>query len=185
MTTANAEVISLFDRSIITRASLDAIAKLNPITLARNPVIFVTEIVAVMTTVVGIEDIFSHKGAAFPLVIAAWLWLTVLFATFAEAVAEGRGRARAESLRRARTDTMAKLLFRPDDRSLFKPTPAPELRVGDLVLVEAGDLVPSDGDVVEGVASVNESAITGESAPVIRESGGDRSAVTGGTTVVS
>jgi K+-transporting ATPase ATPase B chain len=185
MTTANAEVISLFDRTIITRASLDALAKLNPITLARNPVIFVTEIVAVMTTVVGIEDIIIHKGAAFPLVIAAWLWLTVLFATFAEAVAEGRGRARAESMKRARSDTMSKLILDPRERNIFQPVAAPDLRKGDLVLVEAGDIMPSDGEIIEGVASVNESAITGESAPVVREAGGDRSAVTGGTQVVS
>jgi K+-transporting ATPase ATPase B chain len=185
MTTANAEVISLFDRAIVTRASLDAVTKLNPVTLMRNPVIFVTEIVAVMTTVVGIEDIFTHKAAAFPLVIAAWLWLTVLFATFAEAVAEGRGRARAESMKRARTDTLSKLIRDPRDRHDFQSVAAPDLRRGDLVLVEAGDIMPSDGEIIEGVASVNESAITGESAPVVREAGGDRSAVTGGTQVVS
>jgi K+-transporting ATPase ATPase B chain len=183
--TTNAEVISLFDRAIVTRASLDAVTKLNPVTLMRNPVIFVTEIVAVMTTVVGIEDLFTHKAAAFPLVIAAWLWLTVLFATFAEAVAEGRGRARAESMKRARTDTMSKLILDPRERNIFEPVAAPDLRTGDLVLVEAGDIIPSDGEIVEGVASVNESAITGESAPVVREAGGDRSAVTGGTQVVS
>jgi len=185
MTTANAEVISLFDRAIITRASLDAVTKLNPITLMRNPVIFVTEVVAVMTTVVGIEDLFTGKGAAFSLVIAFWLWLTVLFATFAEAVAEGRGRARAESMKRARSDTLAKLLHDPSDKRRTTPVAAPDLRKGDLVLVEAGDIMPSDGEIVEGVASVNESAITGESAPVVREAGGDRSAVTGGTQVVS
>jgi K+-transporting ATPase ATPase B chain len=185
MTTANAEVISLFDRAIISRASLDAVSKLNPITLARNPVIFVTEIVAVMTTIVGVEDLVNRTGAAFPLVIAMWLWLTVLFATFAEAVAEGRGRARAESMKRARSDTMAKLLLDSRDRAKFTATPAPDLRKGDLVLVEAGDIMPSDGEIIEGVASVNESAITGESAPVVREAGGDRSAVTGGTQVVS
>jgi K+-transporting ATPase ATPase B chain len=185
MTTAHAETISLFDRDIITRASLDAVTKLNPITLMRNPVIFVTEVVAVMTTVVGIEALFTGKSATFSLVIAAWLWLTVLFATFAEAVAEGRGRARAESMKRARTDTMAKLVLDPRERNIFKPVPAPDLRKGDLVLVETGDIMPSDGEIVEGVASVNESAITGESAPVVREAGGDRSAVTGGTQVVS
>jgi K+-transporting ATPase ATPase B chain len=185
MTTANAEAISLFDRAIITRASVDAVTKLNPITLMRNPVIFVTEIVAVMTTVVGIEDIFTGKSAAFSLVIAAWLWLTVLFATFAEAVAEGRGRARAESMKRARSDTMAKLILDPRERNIFQPVPAPDLHKDDLVLVEAGDIIPSDGEITEGVASVNESAITGESAPVVREAGGDRSAVTGGTQLVS
>ena len=151
----------------------------------RNPVIFVTEVVSVLVTVLGIRNLIIGQPAAFALAIAAWLWLTVLFATFAEAMAEGRGRARAESLRKARTDTMAKLLLNPADRVLFEPVAAPDLRSGDIVLVEAGDLVPSDGEVIEGVASVNESAITGESAPVIREAGGDRSAVTGGTQVVS
>jgi K+-transporting ATPase ATPase B chain len=183
--TTNAEAISLFDRDIIVRASLDAFTKLNPITLARNPVIFVTEVVALMTTVVGIEALFTGKSAAFALVIAAWLWLTVLFATFAEAVAEGRGRARAESMKRARTDTMAKLIVDPRDRRSFEPVPAPDLHKGDLILAEAGDIIPSDGEIIEGIASVNESAITGESAPVVREAGGDRSAVTGGTQVVS
>ncbi len=182
---AQAETISLFNGRILARATGDSFLKLNPITLARNPVIFVTEIVAALTTFIGVEALVRGTPATFPLAIAAWLWLTVLFATFAEAVAEGRGRARAESLRRARTDTMAKVLVNPRDRALFKPTPAPELRAGTLVLVEAGDLMPSDGEIVEGVASVNESAITGESAPVIREAGGDRSAVTGGTLVVS
>jgi K+-transporting ATPase ATPase B chain len=180
-----ADTISLFDPGIVSRAARDAVTKLNPLQLIRNPVIFTTEVVAALVTILGVRNIFTGQPAGFALAIAVWLWLTVLFATFAEAVAEGRGRARAESLRRARSDTMAKQLLRPDDRVLFKPTPATQLRVGDHVLVEAGDLVPSDGDVVEGVASVNESAITGESAPVIRESGGDRSAVTGGTTVVS
>ena len=180
-----ADTIALFDRAILARATGDAFSKLNPITLARNPVIFVTEIVAALTSFIGIEALVKSEPAAFPLAIAVWLWLTVLFATFAEAVAEGRGRARAESLRRARTDTMAKLLLNPRDRALFKPTAASDLRAGSLVLVEANDLIPSDGEIVEGVASVNESAITGESAPVIREAGGDRSAVTGGTMVVS
>jgi K+-transporting ATPase ATPase B chain len=180
-----ADTISLFDPGIVSRAARDALVKLNPLQLIRNPVIFTTEVVAALVTVLGVRNVFTGEPAVFALAIAVWLWLTVLFATFAEAVAEGRGRARAESLRRARTDTMAKLLLRPDDRVLFKPTPATQLQVGDHVLVEAGDLIPSDGDVVQGVASVNESAITGESAPVIRESGGDRSAVTGGTTVVS
>jgi K+-transporting ATPase ATPase B chain len=185
MTTANAEVISLFDGAIISRASLDAVAKLNPVTLMRNPVIFVTEIVAVLTTVVGVENVIHGTPAAFAFVISIWLWLTVLFATFAEAVAEGRGRARAESMKRARSDTMAKLMIDPKNRTKTTPTAAPDLRKGDLVLVETGDIMPSDGEIIEGVASVNESAITGESAPVVREAGGDRSAVTGGTQVVS
>jgi K+-transporting ATPase ATPase B chain len=182
---AQADTIDLFDSNIILRAMGDSFAKLNPAKLMRNPVIFVTEIVAALTTFIGGEALVEHTPAAFPIAIAAWLWLTVLFATFAEAVAEGRGRARAESLRRARSDTMAKKLLNPKDRALFKPTAAPDLRSGDLVLVEIGDLIPSDGEIIEGVASVNESAITGESAPVIREAGGDRSAVTGGTMVVS
>ena len=177
--------MSLFDRAILVRATRDAFTKLNPVTLARNPVIFVTEIVAALTTVIGILDVAGGKHVAFAFAIAFWLWLTVLFATFAEAVAEGRGRARAESLRRARSDTMAKLLPNPVDRALYQPKAAQELRSGDIVLVEINDLVPSDGEIIEGIASVNESAITGESAPVIREAGGDRSAVTGGTLVVS
>jgi K+-transporting ATPase ATPase B chain len=185
MTTANADVISLFDGAIIRRAALDSFAKLNPVTLMRNPVIFVTEIVAVMVSVVGGEDVMNGKGGAFPITIAIWLWLTVLFATFAEAVAEGRGRARAESLKRARSDTVAKLMSDPKNRGKITAVSATDLRKGDVVLVEMGDLMPSDGEIIEGVASVNESAITGESAPVVREAGGDRSAVTGGTQVVS
>ena len=183
--TGQGDAISLFDGRIIGRATRDSFAKLNPAHLMGNPVIFVTEVVAAVVTVLGVRNLFTGQPFIFPIAIAIWLWLTVLFATFAEAVAEGRGRARAESLRRARTDTAAKLLPNPVDRALFQPRAATELKVGDHVLVEAGDIVPSDGDVVEGVASVNESAITGESAPVIRESGGDRSAVTGGTQVVS
>jgi K+-transporting ATPase ATPase B chain len=182
---AKADTLSLFDAGIIQRATFDAILKLNPVTLMRNPVIFVTEIVAMLVTIVTIESMLKHQPCGFPLAITIWLWLTVLFSTFAEAVAEGRGRARAESLKRARSDTMAKLLLDPRDRVIFKPTPAPDLRQGDIVLVEAGDIIPSDGEVIEGVASVNESAVTGESAPVVREAGGDRSAVTGGTHLVS
>ncbi len=185
MTTQNAEVISLFDSAIIGRAARDSFAKLNPVTLMRNPVIFVTEIVAVLVSVVGVEDLVGGKAAAFPITIAAWLWLTVLFATFAEAVAEGRGRARAESLKRARSDAMARLMSDPKNRAKTTAVPATNLKKGDVVLVASGDLVPSDGEIIEGVASVNESAITGESAPVVREAGGDRSAVTGGTQVVS
>jgi K+-transporting ATPase ATPase B chain len=184
-TVRGADSIALFDGKIIARASRDAVVKLNPAHLMRNPVIFVTEVVALVVTILGVRNLATGLPFIFPIAIAIWLWLTVLFATFAEAVAEGRGRARAESLRRARTDTSAKLLPNPANRAQVQPRLATELKVGDHVLVEAGDLVPSDGDVVEGVASVNESAITGESAPVIRESGGDRSAVTGGTQVVS
>jgi K+-transporting ATPase ATPase B chain len=189
MATQQADSIKLFEPALIARAARDAVTKLNPGSLISNPVIFVTEVVAALTTVLGIRDLVESQPAGFALAIGAWLWLTVLFATFAEAVAEGRGRARAESLRRARSDTMAKLLMpngrAPVERTMYKPVAAPDLKVGDLVLVESGDLMPSDGEVIEGVASVNESAITGESAPVIREAGGDRSAVTGGTQVVS
>ncbi len=180
----NAETIALFDGAIIARAARDAFGKLNPARLIRNPVIFVTEIVSILVTVLAIRNLATGQPAGFALSIALWLWLTVLFATFAEAVAEGRGRARAESLRRARSDTMAKRLV-GTNRGQTTNVPAPDLRRGDLVLVETNDLIPSDGEIIEGVASVNESAITGESAPVIREAGGDRSAVTGGTQVVS
>jgi K+-transporting ATPase ATPase B chain len=185
MADAHADTIALFDGAIITRAIGDSFVKLNPLQLMRNPVIFVTEVVAALTTAIGLEALINGTPAAFPITIAAWLWLTVLFATFAEAVAEGRGRARAESLRRTRTDTQAKLLVNPRDKAIYKPVSAADLRAGDIVLVETNDLIPSDGEIIEGVASVNESAITGESAPVIREAGGDRSAVTGGTQVVS
>ena len=184
-TTPQADSIALFDGPIIVRALGDAFVKLNPLSLIRNPVIFVTEVVALLVTILAIRNVATHVPAGFPTAIAFWLWLTVLFATFAEAVAEGRGRARAESLRRARSDLVAKVLSSPTDRTKFKPTPAADLRKGTLVLVETNDLIPSDGEIVEGIASVNESAVTGESAPVIREAGGDRSAVTGGTMVVS
>ena len=184
-TTTNRSAPGLFDGRLAARAAVDALRKLDPRLLVRNPVIFTTEVVALLVTVLAIRAILLGDPWSFQAGIAAWLWLTVLFATFAEAVAEGRGRARAESLRAARSDTQAKLLLRPDDRTLFQPRPASSLRSGDLVLVEAGDLIPSDGEIIEGIASVNESAVTGESAPVIRESGGDRSAVTGGTLVVS
>ena len=180
--------INLFDSAIIGRAARDAFGKLDPRQLMRNPVIFVTEVVAVLTTVLGVRDLFVHlpgNPASFALAIAAWLWLTVLFATFAEAVAEGRGRARAESLRRSRTEMVAKHLPNPDDPAIWRQRPASDLRRGDVVLVETSDLIPLDGEIIQGIASVNESAITGESAPVIREAGGDRSAVTGGTQVVS
>lgn len=182
---SEAETISLFDGRILRRAAVESFVKLNPVTLMRNPVIFATEIVSALVTIIGIQAVVSGHGYAFPLVIAAWLWLTVLFATFAEAVAEGRGQARAETLRKARSDTQAKVLTNPPDRAFYKPTSAAALKKGDVVLVETGDLIPSDGEIIEGVASVNESAVTGESAPVVREAGGDRSAVTGGTQVVS
>ena len=184
-TTQQADSIALFDGPILARAVGDAFVKLNPASLIRNPVIFVTEVVALLVTVLAIRNLATSVPAGFPIAIAAWLWLTVLFATFAEAVAECRGRARAESLRRARSDLVAKVLANPADRATYKPTPASDLRRGSVVLVETNDLIPSDGEIIEGIASVNESAVTGESAPVIREAGGDRSAVTGGTMVVS
>jgi K+-transporting ATPase ATPase B chain len=176
---------ALLSGPLLRRAARDAMVKLDPRQLVRNPVIFVTEVVSILVTILAARAALQGEPWAFQAGIAAWLWLTVLFATFAEAVAEGRGRAQAEGLRRTRTEARAKLLLRADDTTLWQPRAATELRVGDLVLVEAGDLIPSDGEVVAGIASVNESAVTGESAPVIRESGGDRSAVTGGTLVVS
>ncbi|MBM3553178.1 MAG: potassium-transporting ATPase subunit KdpB [Alphaproteobacteria bacterium] len=180
----------LFDAGIIKRAAVDAFKKLDPRRLARNPVIFVTEIVSAVVTVFFVRDLVAQNGVAyFSGQIAAWLWFTVLFANFAEAVAEGRGKAQADALRKTRTDTHAKRLIDPKNRSgmqdVYEGVSALDLRLGDVVLVEAGDLIPGDGEVIEGVASINESAITGESAPVIREAGGDRSAVTGGTTVLS
>ena len=178
---------ALFNSAILIQATRDSFLKLNPKTLARNPVIFVTEVVAALVTTFWLRDLSSHNGTAwFSGQIAAWLWFTVLFANFAEAVAEGRGKAQAEALRRTRTDTVAKRLVIPETNGrIFTKVSATLLNPGDLVLVETGDLIPADGEIVEGIASVNESAITGESAPVIRESGGDRSAVTGGTTVLS
>ncbi len=183
--TSKADTISLFDRAILARAARDAVVKLNPMTLARNPVIFTTEVIAALVSLDAAHAALLHRPAAFAAMIAVWLWITVLFATFAEAVAEGRGRVRADALRQARTDTVAKLIVDRAEPHIYKPTRASDLRRGDLVFVEAGDLIPSDGEIVEGIASVNESAITGESAPVIREAGGDRSAVTGGTQLVS
>lgn len=175
----------MLDPALLPRALGDAIRKLNPVTLLRNPVIFVTEVVSILVTVLAVRTAVGGQTWGFQAGIALWLWFTVLFATFAEAVAEGRGRARAESLRKARIEAQAKVLPRSEDRTTWQLRNATELRVGDHVLVGPGDIVPSDGEVVQGIASVNEAAVTGESAPVIRESGGDRSAVTGGTTVVS
>ena len=175
---------SITDPKILVPAIGGAFRKLDPRILIRNPVMFVVEVVATLTTVLFLRDLVTGgANLAFSFQINLWLWFTVLFANFAEAVAEGRGKAQAAALRQTKTDAVAKLL----DRGAATPRlmPATALKQGDIVLVEAGDLIPSDGDVVEGVASVNEAAITGESAPVIRESGGDRSAVTGGTTVIS
>ena len=170
--------------AILGRALRDAFRKLDPRALAGNPVILATEVVAVLATVSVVAAVMGGASPVFAIQIALWLWATVLFANFAEGVAEGRGKAAADSLRAARVDTKAKLLTDPAARAT-RPVSASDLKVGDLILVEAGDMVPADGEITEGVASVNEAAITGESAPVIRESGGDRSAVTGGTTVVS
>ncbi len=166
------------------RAVGDAFVKLDPRKLLRNPVIFTTWIVALLATVSAIAAVVSGEAAGFAIQLAIWLWATVLFANIAESVAEGRGKAAADSLRATRVDTKAKLIVDPTTGTVV-PTPAYQLGIGQIVLVEAGDVIPSDGEIVEGVASVNEAAITGESAPVIREAGGDRSAVTGGTTVLS
>jgi K+-transporting ATPase ATPase B chain len=174
---------SLFDRAILGRAVLDSFKKLDPRWQARNPVMFVVEIGSVVTSAFFIRDLVTHQGhAGFDFAIAMWLWFTVIFANFAEAVAEGRGKAQADYLRRTKSETTAKKL---DANGNISEVPSSALRKGDLVQVDAGDLIPADGDVVRGAASVDESAITGESAPVVRESGGDRSAVTGGTRVLS
>jgi potassium-transporting ATPase ATP-binding subunit len=182
-----AKTPGLFDPTIVRTAALDALRKLDPRKLAKNPVIFVTEVVSLVVTGFFIRDCVT--GEASPLFsgqIAFWLWFTVLFANFAEAVAEGRGKAQAETLRRSRSDARAKRYLDPENlHGVYEGVNALDLKVGDVVLVEAGEMIPGDGDIIEGLASVNESAVTGESAPVIREAGGDRSAVTGGTTVLS
>src|SRR5437899_7526726 len=175
---------AMLDPKIVVPAIRAAFAKLDPRLMIKNPVMFVVEIVAALTTVIFLRNLVTGgEGLAFTFQIILWLWFTVLFANFAEAVAEGRGKAQAESLKKTRTESKAKLL-EGSDRS-YRLVSGSSLKVGDIVLVEAGDNIPSDGEVIEGVASVNEAAITGESAPVIRESGGDRSAVTGGTQVLS
>ncbi|WGF87966.1 potassium-transporting ATPase subunit KdpB [Marinivivus vitaminiproducens] len=177
--------LSLFDPAILVPAVGASFKKLDPRHMIRNPVMFVVEVVAALVTVLFLRDLLSGgSDLAFQLQIILWLWFTLIFANLAEAVAEGRGKAQAASLRQTQSEITAKLLADPAGER-WVTTPALELQPGDVVLVEAGDLVPSDGEVIEGVASVNEAAITGESAPVIRESGGDRSAVTGGTQVIS
>jgi K+-transporting ATPase ATPase B chain len=173
----------LFDPEILRRAIRQSFVKLNPRMVAKNPVMFVVEVGAALTTIYVIKDVvIGAGGLLFGIQIALWLWFTVLFANFAEAMAEARGKAQADALRKTKTDTLARKLL-PDDK--FEMVPASKLRAGDLVYCEAGNLIPGDGEVIEGIASVDESVITGESAPVIRESGGDRSAVTGGTKVLS
>ena len=173
---------SIFDAKIVRRASVDALAKLNPRTMMRNPVMFVVEVGSVLTTALLARNALTHQGhLAFDLQITLWLWFTVLFANFAEAMAEGRGKAQADALRQAKSETTAYRLIKGG----VQEVPSSHLRIDDLVRCSAGQMIPGDGEVVEGVASVDESAITGESAPVIREAGGDRSAVTGGTRVLS
>src|SRR6202522_1172836 len=175
---------TMLDPKIVIPAIGSAFVKLDPRQMAKNPVMFVVEVVAALTTVIFLRDLVTGgENLAFTFQIILWLWFTVLFANLAEAVAEGRGKAQAESLRKTRTESQAKLLTGSD--KTYRLVSGTSLKVGDIVLVEAGDNIPSDGEVIEGVASVNEAAITGESAPVIRESGGDRSAVTGGTQVLS
>ena len=182
-----AKAKGLFDPQILGTAAVDALRKLDPRALARNPVIFVTEMVSLVVTGFFIRDLVTAEySPLFTGQIAFWLWFTVLFANFAEAVAEGRGKAQAETLRRSRSDTRAKRYVDAKNlKGAYATVSATDLRVDDVVLVEAGEIIPGDGDIIEGLASVNELAVTGESAPVIREAGGDRSAVTGGTTVLS
>jgi K+-transporting ATPase ATPase B chain len=177
-------VSAMLDPKIVVPAIGSAFLKLDPRVMIKSPVMFVVEVVAALTTVIFIRDLFTGgANLAFTFQIILWLWFTVLFANLAEAVAEGRGKAQAESLKKTRTESQAKLMT--GSGKAYKLVSGTSLKVGDIVLVEAGDNIPSDGEVIEGVASVNEAAITGESAPVIRESGGDRSAVTGGTQVLS
>jgi potassium-transporting ATPase ATP-binding subunit len=177
-------VATMLDPKIVMPAIWSSFVKLDPRVMMKNPVMFVVEVVAALTTVIFLRDLATGgEHLSFTFQIIVWLWFTVVFANFAEAVAEGRGKAQAETLRKTRTDSQAKLLS--GSNGTYRLVPGTSLKVGDIVLVEAGDMIPSDGEVIEGVASVNEAAITGESAPVIRESGGDRSAVTGGTQVLS
>src|SRR5215469_14848973 len=181
---ADRKAPALWNREIVSRASIESFIKLDPRVMIKNPVMFVVEVTSVLVMFTLIRDALAHRMAlaGFEFQIALWLWFTVLFANFAEAMAEGRGKAQAENLRKTRTETMANLIQAGGE---IKQVPAAQLRRGDVVMVAAGDTIPGDGEVIEGIAAVNEAAITGESAPVIRESGGDRSGVTGGTTVIS
>ncbi len=187
MASTTVKARSLFDAAIVRQAIIDAFRKLTPARQVRNPVMLVVYVGSILTTLLWIQAAVGRGEAPawFIFWVSVWLWFTVLFANFAEAMAEGRGKAQAAALRSARRDLQAKRLARPDRVAKYETVPASSLQKGQYVLVEAGDFIPADGTVVEGVASVNESAITGESAPVIRESGGDRSAVTGGTQVLS
>ena len=178
---SNKQDTSLFRKDLFVQALKDSFIKLNPVLLIKNPVIFIVGIGSVLTTITVISGFISGTFSSFNFQIAVWLWFTVLFANFSEAIAEGRGKAQAESLKKNRTQTLARKMVGNKEEKVA----APELKKGDVVVCEAGDIIPSDGEVIEGIASVDESAITGESAPVIRESGGDRSAVTGGTKVIS
>ncbi len=183
MTAQERKSQSIWDGPIARRAIWDSFRKLNPMTLMKNPVMFVVEIGSALLSVELVSHLLRHtQGLRLRLQITLWLWFTVLFANFAEAMAEGRGKAQADTLRKARTETVAYKL-KPDGYTV--EISGSKLRAGDVVVVIAGQFIPGDGEVIEGVASVDESAITGESAPVIREAGGDRSAVTGGTRVLS
>ena len=174
---------TLFDKGLVKTALIQSFAMLNPRTMARNPVMFVTEIGAALTTLVWIIDICGgHANILYTTLVTAVLWLTVLFANFAEALAEARGKAQADSLKNTRRQTMANRL---GGSGRIEAASSSLLKTGDIVVVSAGEIIPSDGEVIEGVASIDESAITGESAPVVREAGGDRSGVTGGTRVLS
>ena len=177
---------AIWNGAIVKRAILDSFIKLNPRKMMGNPVMFVVEVGSVLTTLVLLRGIVAPvpgvTNTGFELQITLWLWFTVLFANFAEAMAEGRGKAQADNLRKSKTETIAHVLV---SGSQIEDVPAPQVRKDDVVVVSAGEFIPGDGEVIEGVASVDESAITGESAPVIREAGGDRSAVTGGTRVLS
>ncbi|MEQ1694108.1 MAG: potassium-transporting ATPase subunit B, partial [Gemmatimonas sp.] len=185
MTTATP--FSLFDPALVKPAIASAFGKLDPRVQWRNPVMFVVYVGSILTTILWVQALGGQSEApqSFILTIALWLWFTVLFANFAEAMAEGRSKAQASSLRGMKRKVIAKVLEKPRHGSSWHPQEAEELRKGAVVLVEAGDVIPLDGEVIEGVASVDESAITGESAPVIRESGGDFASVTGGTRVLS
>jgi len=184
---ASVRARSLFEIPILSQAVVDSFRKLTPRRQVRNPVMFVVFVGSILASLLWIQALIGRGEAApwFIFWVSVWLWFTVLFANFAEAIAEGRGKAQAASLRKARRDLQAKRLRSPRHGRELKVAAASTLRKGDVVLVEAGDLIPADGTVIEGIASVNETAITGESAPVIREAGGDRSSVTGGTQVLS